>query len=255
MADPGMREVIREGGLLLGAGRAVLLQVAHPAVARGVAEHSDFAHRQLDRLRATMTYLYTVAFGTPAERARVSNAVTEVHRTVNGAGYDALDPELQLWVAATLYETGVLLYERWFGQAGERVYQEYRVLGTALQMPDDLWPENRAAFREYWNEMVGTIVVGQHGRQVCQDLLYPKKFPLVVRPVLPFNRFVTAGLLPARIRRGYRLRWDPVRQRRFDRVMAGMAVVYPRIPLWIREYPRRYYLGGSSAADPEAPVS
>lgn len=259
MADPGMREVVREGGLLLGGGRAILLQVAHPAVGRGVAEHSDFARRQLDRLRSTMTYVYTVTYGTPDERARITEQVTAIHRTVHGPGYDALDPQLQLWVAATLYETAALLYQRWFGRfsesASERIYQDYRILGTALQMPDELWPANRLEFREYWYHMIDTLVVGQYGRRVCRDLLYPQQVPL--RATAPLNRLITVGLLPARIRRGYQLPWDAWRQRRFDWTMGTIAAVYPRLPLPVREFPRWYYLGGgrNGSAAPEAPVS
>ncbi|HLJ07244.1 MAG TPA: oxygenase MpaB family protein, partial [Acidimicrobiia bacterium] len=110
-----MRTVAREGALLAGGARAILLQVAHPGVARGVAEHSDFATRPLDRLRATLGYVYGVTFGTPEESRAVAAMVTEAHRAVAGAGYRASDPELQLWVAATLYDTAVLIYERLLG--------------------------------------------------------------------------------------------------------------------------------------------
>ncbi len=105
-----MRAVAREGALLAGGARAILLQVAHPAVGRGVAEHSDFAQRPLDRLRATLTYVYCVTFGEPEDIEAVAAQVTAAHRRVTGAGYRASDPELQLWVAATLYDTALLLY-------------------------------------------------------------------------------------------------------------------------------------------------
>src|SRR5437764_1004027 len=174
-----MRRVVREGALLAGAGRAILLQVAQPGVGRGVAEHSDFRYRQVDRLRTTLTYVYCMTFGTPEERSRISRIVTAVHRRVRGPGYSALDPELQLWVAATLYDTAVMLYEQWFGvfdeTTADAVYQQYRVLGTGLQVTPEMWPASRAAFREYWDHMIATIEVGDRSRQVCQDLLYPRK--------------------------------------------------------------------------------
>jgi uncharacterized protein (DUF2236 family) len=251
MADPGMVDVVREGGLLLGGGRAILLQVAHAPVGRGVAEHSDFASRQLNRLRATMTYIYGVTYGSPAARARIAAEVTAVHRDVHGPGYDALDPRLQLWVAATLYDTGLLLYQRWFGPlseaVAERIYREYRVLGTTLQMSPELWPANRAEFREYWQDMLATITVGEHARQVCRDLLFPRRLPAVLRPAMPLNRLVTAGLLPARIRDGYGLPWGAGRRRRFEMVMSATAAVYPRIPRAIRVLPSDYYFGRRAA--------
>ena len=132
-----MRAVAREGALLAGGARAILLQIAHPGVARGVAEHSDFAGRPLDRLRATLTYVYGVTFGTPEESRAVAAMVTEAHRSVAGAGYRASDPELQLWVAATLYDTALLIYEQLFGAldpaVAEKVYEQY----AAGLLPDE----------------------------------------------------------------------------------------------------------------------
>ena len=146
-----MQRVAREGALLAGGARAILLQIAHPAVGRGVAEHSDFAGRPLDRLRATLTYVYCVTFGTPEEMEAVAAMVNAAHRKVTGAGYRASDPQLQLWVAATLYDTAILVYEELFGPqdaaVADRVYEQYAVLGTALQVPSELWPADRAAFR------------------------------------------------------------------------------------------------------------
>ena len=247
-----MLDVVREGGLLLGGGRAILLQVAHAPVGRGVAEHSDFASRQLDRLRATMTYIYAVTYGSPAARARIAARVTALHRDVNGPGYDALDPRLQLWVAATLYDTGLLLYQRWFGPlsepVAERIYRQYRVLGSTLQMSPELWPANRAEFGEYWQDMLATVAVGEHARQVCRDLLYPRRLSAVLRPAMPLNRLVTAGLLPARIRAGYGLSWDAGRQRRFEVFMSTVAAVYPHLPRAIRVAPSDWYFGRRAAA-------
>ncbi len=251
MADPSIVDVVREGGLLLGGGRAILLQVAHAPVGRGVAEHSDFAARQLARLRATMTYIYGVTYGSPAERARIVARVTAVHREVNGPDYDALDPQLQLWVAATLYDTGMLLYQRWFGPlrepVAERIYRDYRVLGTALQMPPELWPANRAEFREYWHGMLATITVGEHGRRVCRDLLYPRQLPAVLRPAMPLYRLITVGLLPDNIRNDYGLAWNGSRQRQFDLVMSATAAIYPRVPRTLRVLPSDYYFGRRAA--------
>ena len=62
--------------LLLGAGpRALLLQLAHPLVAAGVAEHSDFRADPWRRLDGTLrSYLRIVYGSTPASRAPRSAA-------------------------------------------------------------------------------------------------------------------------------------------------------------------------------------
>jgi uncharacterized protein (DUF2236 family) len=241
-----MRVVAREGALLAGGARAILLQVAHPGVARGVAEHSDFAARPLDRLRATLTYVYGVTFGTPEEARAVAAMVTGAHRAVSGVGYRASDPELQLWVAATLYDTALLLYEELFGPldpgVADKFYEQYAVLGTALQVPPGRWPGDGAAFRSYWEHMIDTLEVSDDARRVAHDLLHPEQAPLVLGAAMPLNRFLTAAWLPPPIRRQYGIGWDATRQRRYDAVMTVGGAVYRRLPVPIREAPKTWYL-------------
>jgi uncharacterized protein (DUF2236 family) len=241
-----MRVVAREGALLAGGARAILLQVAHPAVGRGVAEHSDFAGRPLDRLRATLTYVYCVTFGTPSEIEAVSAQVTAAHRRVAGAGYRASDPELQLWVAATLYDTAMLLYEGLFGPLeaarADTVYEQYAMLGTALQVPATLWPADRSSFRAYWDGMIDTLEVSDEARRVARDLLSAEHAPLALRAAMPFNRFLTAAWLPEQIRSQYGLDWDKGRQRRYDVLMKVGAPLYRLLPVPLREAPKTWYL-------------
>jgi len=241
-----MRRVAREGALLAGGTRAILLQIAHPAVGRGVAEHSDFAYRPLDRLRATLTYVYCVTFGTPDEIEAVAAHVTAAHRSVVGAGYRASDPELQLWVAATLYETAVLLYEELFGPldaaVADRVYEQYGVLGTVLQVPVELWPADRIAFRSYWDHMVDTLEVSDEARRVARDLLSATHAPLLLKAAMPLNRFLTAAWLPPPIRDQYGLAWGEGGQRLYAVLKCFGSPLYRLVPLPVREAPKTYYL-------------
>src|SRR3978361_2348269 len=96
--SPAARRYAADGALIAGGARAILLQVADPVVAAGVARHSDFAHRPVERLRNTLTFAYAVVLGTPDDAARVSAHVGRSHAPVNRA----TNAELQLWVAATL---------------------------------------------------------------------------------------------------------------------------------------------------------
>ncbi|HKY77760.1 MAG TPA: oxygenase MpaB family protein [Acidimicrobiia bacterium] len=241
-----MQRVAREGALLAGGARAILLQIAHPAVGRGVAEHSDFAARPLDRLRTTLTYVYSVTFGTSDEVEAVAAAVTAAHRKVTGAGYRATDPELQLWVAATLYDTALLVYEELFGPldaaVADRVYSQYAVLGTALQVPAERWPADRAAFDAYWQQMVDTLEVSDDARRVAADLLAARHAPLLLKAAMPANRFLTTAWLPERIRRQYGLPWGTGQQRLYDGVMKAAAPFYRLLPAPVREAPKTYYL-------------
>ncbi|HEY8588915.1 MAG TPA: oxygenase MpaB family protein, partial [Naasia sp.] len=152
-APAGYRELVAEGVLLAGGARALLLQLAHPAIARGVAEHSGFAADPTRRLLGTLTYLYALAFGTEEEAARAVREVGRAHRGVASAtepdAYSARDPGLQLWVTATLYDTTVQVAELTWGPlepaVADEVYRESARIGTALGMPTGEWPADREA--------------------------------------------------------------------------------------------------------------
>ena len=266
----GLSDIAGETALIAGGGRAILLQVANPAVGRGVAEHSDFYNRPLNRLTATLTFIYAVTYGSEDEvafvRRRVNHAHVPVHSTGNDTGnsksdgdshddtgtgapaYDAFDPQLQLWVAATLYETAITLYERIFGSieevVAERIYREYAVLGTALQMPPELWPASRAEFRRYWSEQIGLLAVDDTIRHVADQLLRPATLPIVLRPFMPSVRLITAGLLDDNLRHQFRIPWSDRRQRRYDRLLNTMGAILPHLPGRMRHVLRDYYLRG-----------
>lgn len=246
MDTSAMAGIAAEGILLAGGMCAILLQVAHPAVARGVAGHSNFTWRAMDRLRATMTYVYCMAFGKPEERRIIRDHVNRVHRGINGAGYNALDPDLQLWVAATLYHTSRMLYEDWVGHldrdTAQAAYHQYRVLGVVLQMRDDQWPVDEAAFRSYWDGMLDRLQVTDSARSVCHDLFHPRRLPAWMHAAMPLNRLITAGLLPARLREAYGIEWNARRARRFGALSTATRAIYPHLPRPIRQLPKTWYL-------------
>src|SRR5947199_9427731 len=105
--DAVIRRVDGEGVLLLGGGRALLMQLAHPQVAAGVADHSGFASDPFGRLRRTLEATYTIVFGSEEEADLVARQLWAVHERVTGPGYHANEPELLLWVTANLIETAM----------------------------------------------------------------------------------------------------------------------------------------------------
>ncbi len=235
-----------EAAFLAGGGRAILLQLANPAVGHAVARHSDFAADPLRRLRNTVTYIYALVFGTPSQVVAVTAMVARAHAPVQSDTYDAADARLQLWVAATLYDTATMLHSRIFGalsaEDADAIYRDYAVVGTALGMPASLWPADRGAFRVYWDAQLVDLSVDDTVRQVSRRLLHPKTGPLWMRAAMPIGRLVTAGLLSSELREAYGLPWSPRRQRRFDRLMRWTARVYPRFPRAIRHWPKNHYL-------------
>ncbi|KQR53870.1 hypothetical protein ASF88_03200 [Leifsonia sp. Leaf336] len=247
-----LRSIAGEALSLAGAGRALLLQIAHPAIGRGVAEHSDFASRLMDRFHATMTFVYASVYGSPEAFDRVRRQVDRAHRPVRASrsgdlpAYNAFAPELQLWVSSTLYATMIELNERVYGPLAdasrEQVYQDFQRLGLNLQLRQEAWPSDVAGFQKYWDEMLPQLVVTSTTRALAEQILRPNGMPVVLRGVLPASRLVTTGLLPACVREQFGLPWDPAVERRFERRMSWAAAVYPRLPAALRHRPRDMYL-------------
>ncbi|WP_411721213.1 oxygenase MpaB family protein [Mycetocola sp.] len=247
-----LRDIGGDAVLVAGGARAILLQIANPSVGAGVASHSNFTSRPLDRLHGTLAFCYAQVYGTESDRQAVDRRVNAAHGPVtkapdaDSAGYSAFDPTLQLWVAATLYDTAVQVHELVFGplsdEAADEVYRGYAVLGTALQMPADLWPEDRAAFRSWFDAELEKLEVSPEALSVSRQLLTLDRAPFWLRAGLPAVRLVTAALLPPRLREAFGFRWTLRQQRRFDRMLRVVRVVWPAVPRGIRHLPVRYYL-------------
>lgn len=246
-ADPaegafGLADLVAKAVMLAGAGSAVMYQLARREVGLGVVEHSTTLDRPLDRLRTTLTYVYVVALGTEEERRAVAGMVDRRHAPVRSAGrYSAFDPELQLWVAATLARTGEMIRERVFGpmdpMTRERVYRESRVLGTALQVRPTQWPQTRAEFEDYWRDSVKLLAPEPTVQQYAARLLSSRAAPLLVRPAQPLQSLVTRGNLDARTREVLALPWSSRDQARYDRFWRTVPPIYRRVPRPLRRLP------------------
>jgi uncharacterized protein (DUF2236 family) len=236
MRPRNYRDYASEGSLIIGGGAAILLQLGDPVVARGVAEHSGFASDPIRRLRHTMSYVYSIGLGTGAQSAKAVRTVNRAHAPVPGA----FDPEHQLWVAATLYAVGVRLHALLFGRMpaalADEVYARGAELGTALQLPPELWPADRAAFARYWKDAVARLDVTDEAREVADQLLHPAVAPSWLRGAMPLGRIVTAGLLPASVRDAYGLAHHP---RRFRAAIRLLRVIVRLTPRRVRALPSR----------------
>src|SRR4051794_25246466 len=127
-----------ESVLLLGGGRALLLQVAHPGVAAGDAEFSDYRTDPWTRLYRTLDTTLSIVFGDGDTSRAASDRLNRIHERVQesddrGMPYRALDPELLLWVHATLIDTSLTIYTRYVAQLTptelDRYYEEMKTLG------------------------------------------------------------------------------------------------------------------------------
>jgi uncharacterized protein (DUF2236 family) len=213
----------------LGGGRAVLLQVAHPLVAVGVVQHSDYRRDLWRRLGRTLRALYLIAYGTKAEAERAAEAVQTVHARVHGTTdvqlgrfppgtpYSASDPELMLWVHSTLVESSLIVFQR-FVQAlspeeQESYYQEMALIARLFGTPASVIPRSLADFRDYFAKQVAneTITVTAPAKEVAAVIL-DARLPAPMRVLVPAHRLATAGLLPPRLREEYGLRWNSLHE-------------------------------------------
>jgi uncharacterized protein (DUF2236 family) len=243
----------RERALLAGGGAALLLQVAHPKVAAGVAQHSGFRRDPFARLRATLDAMLRVTFGDTDQAHAAAREVAMVHRRVRGrlAGatgsfesgepYSASDPDLALWVHATLVRTALDAFERFVrpllpGEA-ERYYLETRVQAELFGVPATLLPPDLPAFDAYVRQMLdgGQVAVSPEALAMAPQILHPP-VPLPVRPALGAVAVLTAGLLPARLRHDYGLPWHGTDRAMFVAVAgatkASVRVLPPRYRFW-----------------------
>jgi uncharacterized protein (DUF2236 family) len=241
-ADAIIRRVDSELVLLLGGGRALLMQLAHPLVARGVAEHSDFGVNPLARLERTLIATYTVVFGTSAQAARAGRSVHAVHERVTGADYQANDPELLLWVHATLVDTALAIHRRFLrplsDSDAEHYYQESTQVAEVFGLARDRQPEDLAAFQAYLDAMKGRLADGMtdQSRRLADAVLHPR-LPRLTAPVMGGVRQLTTGLMPGRLRRAYGLSWDRRRQAAFDAASLAVRAGLPWVPPVLRRVP------------------
>jgi uncharacterized protein (DUF2236 family) len=239
--DSITRRVNRENVLFLGGGRALLMQLAHPKVAAGVDEHSDFRTHPIRRLRRTILMTMAIVFGDRETALRAARTVNQVHVRVKGDGYRALDPDLLLWVHATLADTALVTYEAFVGPLHERereeFYQEFKLLGELLGISRDRFPDAMRDFRAYMEAMMttGPVHVEQRAKDLARLVLRPSLRLLPGPAMIPFE-VVTAGLLPATLRTQYGLAWGAGQRRVFKLAVNALprllAVTPPILRVW-----------------------
>jgi len=214
--------VNREAVLLLGGGRALLMQVAHPLVAAGVAGHSDYQRDPLGRLQRTLELTLTITFADAARAIRAVRTIERVHARVHGTlgaeispfargtVYDANAPDLLFWVHATLVETALLVYQRYVGSLSVRdraqYYEESKITARLMGIPNHLIPARYADFKLYMTGMLqGPLLrVGSAARAIAASILRPP-LPRITRPAFWLTGAMTIALLPPVLRQRYGL--------------------------------------------------
>jgi uncharacterized protein (DUF2236 family) len=255
--DSMLRRVHREWAVALSGPRALLMQAAHPVAFAGFFAHTGALDEPYERLARTAEVMDTIAFGARRDADRMTRRVRAIHRRVSGrttepagrfpAGtpYRADDPDLLLWIIATLADSAMLVYGRYVGpltrDERDAYWQDYRVVGRLFGLAERDMPGSVEELDAYVEDMLAgdTLHVTERSRELALRIVFNPPVPLVVRPALELANFATVGLLPDRLRREYGFSWDPVRGLA---VRAGAEytrrLLLPLVPPALRHVPR-----------------
>lgn len=254
VTDPVEERLLRQldGSAVFMAGAAnVIMQLSWPEVGYGVAEsrvHSgSVMKRPFKRFRTTIGYLGIALLGSEEMRAAFREAIDSQHRQVRSGPdspvrYNAFNRELQLWVATCLYYGARDLVVRMHGplsaeeerallRAGSR-------LGTTLQVPEDMWHEDFAAFEEYWAEGLQRVRIDPPVRDYLMKILDHDILPFPLNKVAgPPGRWINVGFMPPEIRAAMGLSWSERDERRHARLMRILGRLNEPLPQIIRRFP------------------
>jgi uncharacterized protein (DUF2236 family) len=247
-----MWRVARETGLFLSGMTCVLLQLAHPKVAPGI-EHSDYEEDPGGRFKRTFDVVDAIVFGDVDTALEGAMIVRELHEYVTGdldedvgpfeAGqrYEANDPDLLLWVHATLIHQSIVAYDTYVGELSdeeaERFYQDSKTFGQLFGVPREHYPDTVEDFFEYVDRQVeDTVAMGATGREV-RDLILDVSYhpgPNAPRLLRPVREFFGAATMPSAAREALGLPWGPGRELAFRALRGAVRRVYPHLPVQYR---------------------
>ena len=246
-----MRDYLSGTGALFAGMANVIMQLSWPGVGYGVMESKVESGRITDhpvkRSRTTFTFLAVSMLGNERDRAVFRKAVNRQHAQVRSTPdspveYNAFDKDLQMWVAACLYygtaDVGAKLGMEMSDAEADALYAHCARFGTTLQVPQEMWPADRAAFDRYWEEGLAKVSIDEPVRNYLTSLMqYGYAARGLQRAFGRFNTFVTTGFLPPVIREQMQLSWDVHKQERFDRLMLRVGKVNAALPRPLRVFP------------------
>lgn len=237
---------------MLGSGTALVLQVAHPVIAGGVREFSDFERDPWGRLLRTLDYVHLLVYGgsrTPA----VGRALRGMHRSIRGVDpqgrrYHALEPRAYAWVHATLAHTMVGAHDR-FGRPftadqRERFWVDWRGLGRLLGIRERDLPADWAGFEAYRDQMIATELEDNDVvRAVMRTLAARIPPPGLSRriwgaarlPAAHTMELATVALLPPAARSRLNLDWSAAQEAQMRVLGTVTRAMTPAMPRGVRE--------------------
>lgn len=246
-------QLYREPVFVFGGVRALLLQVAHPAVADGVAHFSSFQSDPFGRGYRTFAAMAMIYFGTRQQAEATAGRLWRIHAAIRGAypvsspenphlkseiQYSANDPGLLLWVLATLTDTTFRVYEKiplpglppdW----KERFYEESKTAARLLGIPKEAYPADLQAFERYMDVMLNGVLLGS--APACRDMAQA----IVQHPRAPkkMAALFAAGWLPGPLCRRLGIDAGENPEVRMEKWLRHIGRCYQWLPGWLRYNP------------------
>jgi len=245
--------VNREAVILLGGGRAALLQLAHPFVAHAIGQHSATQSDPIGRFRRTFQNVFAMVFGDLDHAIDSARRVHTVHQKIRGAidqhvgpfargdRYQANDEDALFWVHATLVDTALQVFELVLGPLGvgekERYYQESRRFARLFGIPSRVMPDDHRGFTRYMERMLssGTIAVSQPALAMRHFLFQPPR--RLHTPLAAWYRTFTAGLMPPSLRAPFELPFGPLERAVFAASIPSVRLAHRALPRRLRYFP------------------
>jgi uncharacterized protein (DUF2236 family) len=237
--------VDREAAVFLGAGRALLLQLAHPWVAAAIADQSQVFTDPVGRFHRTFNVMFTMVFGTPDQALAVARRLYRRHAMVigvlptaagpfaAGSPYYANEASALRWVHATLVETALMAHDLVLPalseDAREQYWSEARLYAALFGIPPDSLAPDWKSFLAYREAMAESdvLTVSPAARDIAHQIF--SGAATRIRPPM-WYRALTAQMLPARLREEFELPFEDTEHRSASRALKWMRRTYPLLP-------------------------
>lgn len=239
----------RESALFLAAGRAALLQLAHPWVATAIQQHSNVLNDPVARFHNTFRVVFTMFFGALDQALASSRYLYRLHAGIQGeipetvaaysqgSRYQANEVNALLWVYATLIESAVLAYESILRplttEERDHYYAEIKTFAALFGIPCEVLPADWAAFELYNREMHASNALGVNAlsRELARGVLHGVGSRI---PVPRWYRALTAYWTPERLRVEFALDFGESERASATRALEWLPRIYRGSPPALR---------------------
>jgi uncharacterized protein (DUF2236 family) len=241
--------VDRESALFLAAGRALLMQLAHPWVAAAVAAHSRSLADPIGRFQRTFGIVFALVFGTTEEALAAARVLHRRHAAITGVlaesagGFDAgsvyraNDIAALCWVFATLIDSALTAFDLVLPPLSavdrEAYYRDARLFAAFFGIRQAALPPDWHGFATYVEDMLAgdMIAVGNAAHAIAAALFAGAGTPFAA-PL--WYRGLTARLLPRRLVEDFALAGDRRQERAAGRALAALRLAYRHLPNRLR---------------------